>query len=220
MPEQIPFDYHTEPSSGVIEGSANHEVIAALRRRIWPTGRVAVIGSPFSGKSILARQLLMAGGASVGTAEGTSKLMSGSSAPLLVIDNFTRFIAGEGAEEAFFHLLNRTAETGQKVAIFSRHALDDIDIALPDLRSRLGTFEVLRIGLPDDAMVSQIIAKAFDERGVRVSPDVIDYLSKRVERSYEAIHKAVEALDVSALQDKGKVHKARVRQYLEGLEPE
>ncbi len=216
MAEQLPLNYNPGPSAGFLEGKANAQLLAALARESWPSGRMAVIGEAGSGKSRIAHSLLLSGAAAVGTAQGTSKLISGAQAPMLIIDNFARFIAEEGAEEAFFHLLNRTAQTGQKVVIFTRQRLDELEIHLADLRSRLGTFESFEIAPPDDVMVLQLIAKGFQERGLIVQPDVIDYLAKRIERSYQAIANAVAALDEMAMRDKGKVNKARVRAYLEG----
>ncbi len=218
MAEQIPFEYKPTPSADFVEGVANLNALEALRRPLWPSGRLAIIGAPQSGKTAMAQSLIHSGTAAVGTAEGSQKLMSGHHADLLVIDNFKRFIASEGAEEAFFHLLNRTQETGQKVVIFARVRLDEIDIELPDLRSRLGTFEQFEIGMPDDRMVMQLLAKGFEQRGILVKPDVLEYLSKRVGRSYEEINAAINTLDQTAMRDQGKVNKARARAYLDSLE--
>lgn len=215
MAEQLPLNYSPNPSGGIVEGSANAQVLAALARPHWPSGRLAVIGSACSGKTTIARRLLHAGAAALGTAQGTQKLISGTQAPMLIIDNFARFMAEDGAEEAFFHLLNRTEETGQKIVVFTRIPLDQLTIKLADLRSRLGTFESFTIDEPDDAMMVQLLAKSFEARGVLVKADVLSYLAKRSERSYEAIFRTVEALDEAALRDNGKISKSRIKEFLE-----
>lgn len=211
-PEQIPFRYSHSPILGLVEGVANRDVLTALRRENWATGRLAVIGPAQSGKSTLARQIASTQGVLLGTPKAADAVI-GSATPLIVIDDVDRFLKDEGGERALFHLINDQHQYEGKIVVFSKMPLDELPVELADLRSRLGTFESLAISQPDDDMIVQLIAKGFEERGVFVKPDVIAFIAARVERTYDAVSRSVTDLDLLAIRDKGKITKARASQY-------
>ena len=65
----------------------------------------------------------------------------------------------------------------------------------PDLASRLATLPIARVDPPDDVLLSSLMVKLFADRQLKVAPDVIKYLSVRIERSFATAEATVDALD-------------------------
>ncbi len=200
---------------GLVEGKANAHIVSALRRKNWATGRVAIIGSAKSGKTSLARELERTGSQLINHPDEIEEKVIATSSGLAVIDDFQNFIQLPDAQNAVFHLINELAEMQGKLVLFANQDLQHIPVDLPDLRSRLSTFEMLKIEKPDDDMIIQLLAKGFDERGVFVKADTIAYIAARVEREYLDVANVISALDASAIRDKGKITKARAKAYFE-----
>ena len=78
-------------------------------------------------------------------------------------------------------------------------------IALPDLASRLRGAQVASVGAPDDALLTAVLAKLFQDRQVRIDADVLGYAVPRMERSFEAARRFVAEADRLALENKRRI---------------
>ena len=61
-------------------------------------------------------------------------------------------------------------------------------VEIPDLASRLAALPIARVDPPDDALLSSLMVKLFADRQLQVAPEVIRYLSLRIDalgRSYK-----------------------------------
>ena len=74
------------------------------------------------------------------------------------------------------------------------------DIALPDLRSRMGAALQLEIGPPDDALATDLMLSHAAQRGLVLGEGAPAYLVPRMERSYAAIEKIVGEIDRLSLE--------------------
>lgn len=109
----------------------------------------------------------------------------------LVIENMNSDIN----EEALFHLYN-AYNTPEKFVLFtSEQPLAQIPFKLADLRSRLNTVPVAEILMPNDMMLTALIAKLFNDRQIIISQDILDYILKNTERSFEYITRLVAEID-------------------------
>lgn len=106
---------------------------------------------------------------------------------------------GRVDEHAAFHLLNLARERRFDILITGRTPPGNLDIALPDLRSRLRSAAWVPIEEPDDALLRAVLVKLFADRQLAVGPEVIDYVMPRMERSMAAAALVVNALDKAAL---------------------
>jgi chromosomal replication initiation ATPase DnaA len=91
------------------------------------------------------------------------------------------------------------------------------DIALADLKSRLAVATSAEIQMPDDALLSGLIAKGFADRQLFVEPDVVVYLAHRIERSAAAARQIVELIDAEALARKSRITRAFVAQVMKSI---
>lgn len=160
----------------IVVGNANRAAVDALADPAqWPYGTAILAGPPRSGKSLLGR---WAG------AQGAA-----------VIDG-----ADAANETDLFHRWNRAQESGEPLLLVTDR--DPWDIALADLRSRLGAALHLEIGVPDDEMVGALIAAHAEARGLALGEGALTYLVPRLERSFGAIEAVVGAIDRLSLERK------------------
>lgn len=118
-------------------------------------------------------------------------------------------------EEAVFHLFNSTKQEGKKLLIVSEKNVEQCNIALPDLSSRLKSAEQLSLPQPDDELATMLCAKLFSQRQLQVDEGVIDYCLKRIPRSFLAIHRLVDALDIHALTERRNITIPLAKEVLE-----
>lgn len=159
----------------------------------WPDGRLALIGPQGSGKTHLSHVwAAMCGGKIVSAAN----LSVDDAAEALVVEDVDQIV---GNEEALFHVYNAMNASGGALLLTGQTAPSRWELALPDLRSRLQSVPVVQVDAPDDALISMIMVKLFDDRQLPVSPKLVEYLLKRVGRSYSEVNALVKALDKAAL---------------------
>lgn len=117
-------------------------------------------------------------------------------------------------EERLFHAWNEAQALRRPLLLVAGEAPPAWNIALPDLRSRLTATPQIRVEQPDDALLAQLLAKLLADRGLVVTPDIVDYLAPRIERSYFAIGQVVDVIDRAMLSGRGKMGLATVRRIL------
>lgn len=160
----------------VVVGSANAQVAEALARpETWPFGTAILLGPPRSGKSLLARWFAERGGD--------------------VVDD-----AHSLPEAELFHRWNRAQEAGTPLLLVGGEP--PWEIALPDLRSRLGAALQLEIGTPDDAMAEELLHAMAEQRGLALGGDAAAYLVPRAGRAFADLEKLVAAIDRISLERK------------------
>jgi chromosomal replication initiation ATPase DnaA len=173
----------------------------------WPHSAAAICGPSSAGKSHLAQAwrtrssaAILSGDelddASVGLLERTGAL---------IVEDIDRGIADE---RVLFHVFNVARERGLHVLVTSRPAPGDLDITLPDLRSRLRALPLAVIDPPDDALLQAVLVKLFADRQLAVDPQVISYMALHTERSMASARRMVAAADALALSKQRKVTKA------------
>ena len=117
--------------------------------------------------------------------------------------------------ENIFHLINHAASYELKILITTSISINDLDIKLNDLVSRLKTFNYLRINNPDDDMLLNILTKLFiDKQFILNSNSIFNYILKRANRSYEEMIKIVEKLDKLTLEKKRQLTIPLIKEIL------
>lgn len=173
----LPLSRAATGPARIVLGTANAHVAEALAHpENWPFRTAVLSGPPRSGKSLLARWF-------------------GETGQGDVIDD------AQVLDEAdLFHRWNRAQELGRPLLVVGGEP--PWEIALPDLKSRLGAALQLEIGPPDDAMAAELIDALAEERALPFGHDAAAYLVPRAERSYLQLEKLVEAIDRLSLERK------------------
>ena len=165
-------------ASRIVLGEANRAAIEAMAvASSWPFRTAVLSGPPRSGKSLIARWFAESG-------------------------------AGEAIDDAdsldeteLFHRWNRAQESATPLLLV-HSGQGEWNVALPDLASRLGAALHLEIGVPDDAMLAELIALHAEQRGLPLGPDASAYLVPRLERSHMGVERLVAAIDRLSLERK------------------
>ncbi len=103
--------------------------------------------------------------------------------------------------EVLFHLLNN-AKASSTCVLLTCNAPPAVWSRLPDLTSRLNSFETAMLALPDEAMLAEILQKYFSDQQLEVAPEVTNFLTTRIERSFASAREVAEKLNLLALSEK------------------
>ena len=106
---------------------------------------------------------------------------------LIALDDIDSIAGNTDWEEALFHFYNRCKETGAKLLVTAQCAPRQLDIALPDLLSRLSQGLIFHLdALTDEQKIEALIFRAHN-RGLEMPADVANYLLKRCPRDMNAL---------------------------------
>lgn len=182
----------------------------------WPQRALAIAGPAGSGKTHLVEVWRgISGAIRVSGAEVDEGLVRRSEAAgAVAVEDIDR---GIGEERVLFHLLNLAREARTCVLVTARALPGEIEIALPDLRSRLRAMALCRIEPPDEALLRALLVKLMADRQQMMDPKVVEYVMKRMERSADAARRFVRALDRHALAERRELTIPLAREVLDGL---
>jgi chromosomal replication initiation ATPase DnaA len=110
--------------------------------------------------------------------------------------------ADRAKETDVFHAWNQAQQERRPLLIVAEAAPPIWDVRLPDLRSRLAASPLLDLGPPDDALMPQLIERAFERHLLHAKPDVIAWLARRIERSHVAILRVADVLETEAVDNR------------------
>lgn len=155
----------------------------------WPGHCAILTGPPRSGKSLFARYFAAQGGQ--------------------VIDD-----ADKLAEEALFHQWNNAKNSGAALLLVSASLPAEWDIALPDLRSRIGASQLFEIEAPDDELAEQLLLKYLRDRGTSIGPEALAFVIRRIERSHAAVEDFAKKANALALAEGSAITLPLVRRLM------
>jgi len=113
----------------------------------------------------------------------------------LIIENLDEKIS----EKLLFSLWNIALQDNKYFLITSTNPINSYKFKLHDLVSRVNSSLIIGINLPSDDLISVIIAKNFSDKQISVEKKHIDYIIKRIDRSYEKISQFILTLDKYSL---------------------
>jgi len=178
----------------------------------WPAPALTLYGPPGCGKTHLARVFAARSHAPIIEAASLATpavpaLLGG--APACVVDD-----ADHAAAEPLLHLFNLVAERRGTMLLTAREPATRWPGLLPDLRSRLAAAPTVAVAAPDDALLGALLVKLFADRQLAVSQEVVLFLVRHMERSFEAARRLVADLDAAALRDHRGITVPLARQVL------
>jgi len=203
MTEQQIFNF--DPASNFLEEDfikdiSNSDVMNFLKKfPNWENKLINIVGEKKSGKTFILQifknknQFLYISNAT----EFKKKYDKLFDADKLILDSF------EIDEERFFSLINNFILHKKYLIISSTEPLTRAKIKLQDLSSRFKQFFLLEIKNPSDELIYSLILKYFSDNQIIIKKDLIDYIVKKIDRSYSKINKFLLKLnDLSVIKKK------------------
>jgi len=201
---QLTFDLPRRTALGRSDFLVSESNVAAVgwidRWPEWPGGALVLYGPQGCGKTHLVHLWCERASAVIVAGETLDEenvaLLAAEGRHRIALDN-----ADRASERALLHLHNSCLECQGSLLITARQPPGSWNFALKDLGSRLRAALAVGIGLPDDALLGAVLVKQFADRQLSVTPEVIAYLMRRLERSFAAAADIVARLDAAALRE-------------------
>jgi len=105
-------------------------------------------------------------------------------------------------ERLFYTLINSIEQDNKYLIVTSINSIVDIKFKLNDLKSRSKNFLLQNIEKPDDDLIFALILKNLSDRQISLDKKLIDYIIKRIDRSYSKIFDFIYKIDEISLKNK------------------
>ena len=118
-------------------------------------------------------------------------------------------------EKLIYTLFNIIDQDNKFLLITSSKPISEIDFKLEDLRSRTKNCLLTRIENPDDELMFALILKNLSDRQITLDKKLIDFIIKRVDRSYDKIFEFIYKIDEISLKKKKSMDFKIINEALE-----
>ena len=117
-------------------------------------------------------------------------------------------------ENLVYSLFNIIEQDNKYLIVTSRKPIVDLDFKLDDLRSRTKNFLLQKIEKPDDEMIYALILKNLSDKQILIEKKLINYIIKRIDRSYSKIYKFIYKIDEISLKKKKSIDLKIIKEAL------
>jgi chromosomal replication initiation ATPase DnaA len=128
----------------------------------------------------------------------------------IIIENFNDYID----ENLFFTLLNIIEQDNKYLIVTSVRSIVETSFKLDDLNSRSKNFLLSKIERPDDELMFALILKNLSDRQISIDKKLIDYIIKRIDRSYSKIFDFIYKIDEISLKRKKSIDFKIIKEVL------
>ena len=108
-------------------------------------------------------------------------------------------------EDLIYTLFNIVDQDSKFLIITSSEPITEINFKLKDLKSRTKNCLLAKIENPDDELMFALILKNLSDRQITLDKKLIDFIIKRVERSYDKIFEFIYKIDEISLKKKNQL---------------
>ena len=210
----IKFDYDKNfKNSDFVLSKSNKHIYNFLNRwPKWERNFINIIGQKFSGKTHLINIFIKKNnGIRInGQSLNEEDLKKIEIHKNIIIEDLTSNIN----ENLFYSLMNLIEQDNKYVIITSLNPIVDIDFNLIDLKSRAKSFLLQNINKPDDELIFALILKNLSDRQIFLDKKLINYLIKRIDRSYSKIFDFIYKIDEISLKKKKSIDLKIIKEVL------
>ena len=128
----------------------------------------------------------------------------------IIIENLSSDIN----EKLLYSFLNLIEQDNKFIIVTSKEPIIKIGFDLKDLRSRAKNFILLNIEKPDDELIFAIILKNLSDRQISLDDKFIEFIIKRIERSYSKIYDFIYKIDQLSLKKKKSIDFKIIKEVL------
>jgi chromosomal replication initiation ATPase DnaA len=195
QPRLFEFRMGERAPETLVVAEANRDAAQLLTGwRNWPSGVLALIGPPGSGKTHISLAWAMETGARQSPASAppdAAAAVFAQAGGRVLVDDADKNLH----EPGLWRLLDLARSQGGAVLLTGATAPAFWPVALPDLRSRLAAAPVARLGEPDETLMEVILYRICREQFILLSDDAAKYVARRLPRTFAAARTWAQALD-------------------------
>jgi chromosomal replication initiation ATPase DnaA len=118
-------------------------------------------------------------------------------------------------EKLIYSLINIIDQDNKFLIITSIKPISEINFQLEDLRSRTKNCIFANIQNPDDELMFALVLKNLSDRQITLDKKLIDFIIKRIERSYGKIFEFIYKIDKISLKKKKSIDFKIINEALE-----
>ncbi|WP_415284180.1 DNA replication protein [Candidatus Pelagibacter sp. Uisw_130] len=118
-------------------------------------------------------------------------------------------------EKLIYSLFNIIDQDNKFLIVTSTKPISEINFQLEDLRSRTKNCLFANIQNPDDELMFALILKNLSDRQITLDKKLIDFIIKRIERSYGKIFEFIYKIDKISLKKKKSIDFKIINEALE-----
>ena len=128
----------------------------------------------------------------------------------IVLENFDSNIN----EVLIYSLFNTVDQDNKYLIINSTTPINEINFKLDDLKSRTKNCLFAKIEKPDDELMFALVLKNFSDRQIVIDKKLIDFIIKRIDRSYDKIFEFIYKIDELSLKKKKPIDFKTIKEVL------
>ena len=178
----------------------------------WEKNFLNICGEKFSGKTHLINIFLKK---YKGTKIEAKSLCDNDLKKIKIFQNIILENVSEKINEnLFFTLCNIVEQENKYLIVTSESSIVSIDFKLNDLKSRSKNFLLQNIDKPDDELLFALILKNLSDRQISIDKKLIDYIIKRIDRSYGKIVDFIYKIDEVSLKKKRSINLSTIKEVL------
>ncbi len=178
----------------------------------WEKNFVNIIGENFSGKTHLVNIFLKR---NKGIKLEAKLLNDNHLKEIKLYENIILENLDKNVNEKLIYTLFNIIEQDNKYLIAtSTDPITDIKFELNDLKSRTKNFLLQTIEKPDDDLIFALLLKNFSDRQISIEKKLINFIIKRVDRSYSKIFDFIYKIDEMSLKKKKSIDFKTIKDVL------
>jgi len=178
----------------------------------WEKNFINLIGEKFSGKTHLINIFLKKfKGIKISASQIKNQLLQ----EIKVYENIIIEDLDEAVDEnLLFTLLNIIEQDNKYLIVTTKKPIVDISFKLDDLNSRSKNFLLSYIEKPEDDLMFALILKNLSDRQISIDKKLIDFIIKRIDRSYGKIFDFIYKIDEISLKRKKPIDFKIIKEVL------
>ena len=210
----IKFDYEQNfKDDDFYVSSSNKHIFSLLKQwPKWEKNFLNISGEKFSGKSHLVNIFLKKFKGLKLNAKSLKNedLKTIKTHEIIILEDLDSNID----ERLVYSLFNIIDLDNKYIIVTSSIPIVDINFSLADLKSRTKNFLLQNINKPDDELIFALILKSFSDRQITIDKKLIDFIIKRIDRSYSNIFNFIYKVDELSLKNKRPIDFKTIKEIL------
>ena len=117
-------------------------------------------------------------------------------------------------EKTTYSLIDMVEKENKYLLITSVKAVNEMQTNLKDLNSRFKNILIAKIDKPDDELIYALIVKNFSDSQIILDKKLINFICKRIARSYDKISEFICTIDEISLKKKKPINLKIIKEIL------